>query len=439
MWHKGLKIHRITSWLITLFAFITIFLGYAATRRWFPDYDLFLLLHLITGWIFPGTLLVHFVFSILYLNLTWSRIRAAFKKDKISNTILLRLLQKITKWGIIIMASVISLSGLSYYPLTPVNAVLSNFLAFSIHLDFDVILSIFMIIHVAVGARFYFTRKRIKHWSANLSLVLLIFSLTFVVILVDLPLGLGNPEIEISGTIYRFDPSEVDSVRPDLFQNGSFSVFDILIYLNSTGEISLNAHFNVSMDTYVIDSINGAIDYWWYRIYYSGGSTEKNVDRIDHYPWKPGSVIKLYPESESYINDAYSLFEEEIARFAYNNNSIIIPTVIIIGHSFSEEFYNVTVVPHNLRNETFKNDIITALDVIMTLGDLGNITYELTWFESFRGASYVHSYFVSKINSDETIGRCGFLYDVSESFIFLSADERILKSPESVRFYWGCL
>jgi len=128
MWHKGLKIHRITSWLITLFAFITIFLGYAATRRWFPDYALFLLLHLITGWIFPGTLLVHFMFSILYLNFNWSRIRAAFKKDKISSTISLRLFQKITKWGIIVMATLISFSGLSYYP--PFNDIFGTFLAF---------------------------------------------------------------------------------------------------------------------------------------------------------------------------------------------------------------------------------------------------------------------------------------------------------------------
>ena len=97
------------------------------------------------------------------------------------------------------------------------------------------------------------------------------------------------------------------------------------------------------------------------------------------------------------------------------------------------------MIPHNLRNETFKNDVITALDVIMTLGDLGNITYELTWFESFRAARYVRSYFVSKINTDETAGRCGFLYEVSGSFIFLSADERILTSPESFWFYWGCL
>ena len=437
MWVKGLKIHRVTSWLITLFAFITIFLGYAVTKRWFPFNDFFLFLHLATGWIFPGLLIIHFIFSILYMNLKWSRIRAAFKKDKISNTILLRTFQKITKWCIIIFAILISLSGLSFYPLF--YPILGNILAFSIHVDFDIILSIFMILHVAIGARFYFTRKRIKHWSINLSLVLLIVSLTFVVIFVDLPEGLGNPEIQIDGVIYSFDSNEVDSVRSDLFQNGSFSVFDILVHLNSTGEISLKSHYNVSMDTNVIDSLNGNSDHWWYRIHYSGGGTEKNVVRIDHYPWKPGAVIFLYHESESYINNAFSLFTEEVSCYAYNNNSIIIPTISIFGHSFSVEFYNLTVIPHNLRNETFKNDVITALDVIMTLGDLGNITYELTWFESFRAARYVRSYFVSKINTDETAGRCGFLYEVSGSFIFLSADERILTSPESVWFYWGCL
>ena len=437
MWHKGLKIHRITSWLITLFALVTIFLGYAATRRWFPDYDLFLFLHLLTGWIFPGTLVVHFALSILYLNFKWSRIKAAFKKDKISSTITLRLFQKITKWGIVVMAILISFSGLSYYP--SFYEIFGPILAFSIHLDFDVILSIFMIVHAAIGARFYFTRKRIKHWSANLSLVLLMLSLTLVVILVDLPPGLGNPEIKIGGTTYRFDPNEIESVRPDLFQEGSFSVFDILVHLDSTGKISLNSHFNASMDTYVIDSINGNTDYWWYHIYYSGGGIETNMVRIDHYPWKPGAQIIMYHEMISYMSEVYSLFKSEVDRFAYNNDSVIIPIVYITGHSFDVEFYNVTVTPHNKRNETFQNDVITVLDVIMTLGDLGNITYELTWFDSFRGASYVHSYFVSKINTDETSGRCGFLYEVSDSYIWLSADERILTSPESVRWFWGCI
>ena len=436
MWVKGLKIHRATSWLITLFTLITILLGYAAMRRWFPDYEFLLFLHGVTGWILPGILLVHFIFSIMYLKLNLRRIIAGFKNERTSGTSSLRLIQRITKWGIIILGIFISLAGLSYYPWFV--AIFGNFFDFTLHVDFDIILSLFMIVHVGIGARFFLTRRKIKHWSADLSLIFLIMFLSITAIVIDLPPGLGDPGINIGGKVYRYDPNEVETVRPDLFQNGSFSVFDVLLHLDLKGEINLDYHFNTSMNTHVIDSLNGEFN-WWYQIYYSGGSLEKNVERIDHYPWKPGAYIQMYHESSSYVQNAYSTFREEVDRFTFNNDSIIIPMVNVSGHSFSEIFYNVTVLPHNLRNETFQQDVITALDVIMTLGDLGNITYELTWHESFRGASYVHSYFVSKINTDEAVGRCGYLYDVSDSFIWLSADERILTSPESVYFYWGCL
>ena len=436
MWVKGLKIHRATSWLITLLALITILLGYAATRRWFPDYEFFLFLHGVTGWIFPGLLLVHFIFSIMYLKLTLRRIIKGLKNERTSGTSSLRLLQRITKWGIIILAIIISLSGLTYYPWFV--AIFGNFFDFTWHVDFDIILSLFIIIHVGIGARFYLTRRKITHWSVNLSLIFLIISLSLIAIGIDLPTGLGDPHVRIDGKIYNYNPTEVETFRPDLFQNGSFSVFDALLHLDSKGEIDLNYHFNTTMNTYVIDSLNGETN-WWYYTHYSGGGREDNVERIDHYPWKPGAYITMYQESASYVQNAYSTFREEVDRLNYNNGSVIIPTVNVSGHSFSEVFYDVTVFPHNLRNETFQHDVITAIDVIMTLGDLGNITYELEWHESFRGASYVHSYFVSKINTDETEGRCGFLYDVSGSYIYLSADERILTSPESINFYWGCL
>ena len=436
MWVKGLKIHRATSWLITLFALITILLGYAATRRWFPDYELFLLLHGVTGWILPGLLLVHFIFSIIYLKLNLRRLIKGLKNERTSGTSFLRLVQRITKWGIIILVILISLTGLTYY--SWFFAIFGNFFDFTLHIDFDWILSLFMIVHVGIGARFFLTRKKITHWSADLSLVFTLIFLLIMAVVIDLPQGLGDPHVRINGVIYNYNPADVETERPDLFQNGSFSVFDVLLHLDSKGDISLNYHFNSSMNTYVIDSLNGKTN-WWYYTYYSGGGREHNVERIDHYPWKPGAYITMYQESASYVQNAYSTFREEVDRFTFNNDSIIIPMVNVSGHSFNEVFYNVSVLPHNLRNETFQQDVITAIDVIMTLGDLGNITYELTWHESFRGASYVHSYFVSKINTDETAGRCGFLYDVSGSYIFLSADERILTSPESINFYWGCL
>jgi hypothetical protein len=201
------------------------------------------------------------------------------------------------------------------------------------------------------------------------------------------------------------------------------------------------------MDTHVIDSLNGKQD-WWYHVHFSGGyDNEVNVVRMDHYPWKLTTSIVFYKEDPTFIRKVYSTFEEEVTRLVNNGGNTIIPVVTINSDTFNLEFYNVLVTPHNLRNDTLKPGVITALDIIMSLGDLGHITYELEWIISFRRASYVHSYFVDQINSDKTVGRCGFLYEVGDNdfkypgpnFIFLSCDERIITSPQYLRFFWDCL
>ncbi|NIN53450.1 MAG: hypothetical protein GTO23_09895, partial [Nitrososphaeria archaeon] len=50
---------------------------------------------------------------------------------------------------------------------------------------------------------------------------------------------------------------------------------------------------------------------------------------------------------------------------------MIIPKVVIRGHSFRKEFENVEVTPHNMRSDVFKENVTTAIDVIMSLGDQG--------------------------------------------------------------------
>jgi hypothetical protein len=359
-------------------------------------------------------------------------------------TNLLRLIQRITKWGIIILTILVSLSGLMYYEWFAV--IFDDFLFFSWHLQYDLALVIFVIIHIGVSTKFYFTRNRINHWSSNLFIVSLVLSLTITVIYINIPPELVPNKIQIGSEIYSFDPDEVNTARPDLFQNESFSVFDVLVHLNITGKINLKYHFDANMDTYVIESLNGQNN-WWYIVYYSGGQSEKNTVRMDYYPWKLGTRIILYQENPTFIAQVFSTFEEEVTRLANNNGTVIIPIVIINGRTFDEEFYNVSVSAHNMRSDIFKNGTVTALDVIMTLGDLGNITYSLRYIYSMGRGTYVRNYFVQKINNDENVGRCGFVYDVGDedfkyiglNFIFLASDARILKSPEYLRFFWTCL
>ena len=112
----------------------------------------------------------------------------------------------------------------------------------------------------------------------------------------EMPSGTGAAHIQRIGE-FTFDTSQVETLRLDIFQAGHFSLFDILVHLDRQGIIELDYHFDESVDTHVIDAINGQSG-WWYGAYYSGGWYESNVFRMDLYPYKNGTRIRVYQERE---------------------------------------------------------------------------------------------------------------------------------------------
>lgn len=259
------------------------------------------------------------------------------------------------------------------------------------------------------------------------------------------------PTLEATVTIddetFTFDPANVETVRPDLFNPGFFSMFDVLVQLDYQGSITLEHHFDESMNTHIIDALND-YPYWWYRTYYSGGWLEDNVFRPDHYPWKDKTTLIFYKlDSATHLGSIYSVWREEVDRRNYNYGKIIIPKVIIQGESSTKEFLHVEVIPHNLRNDVFRDDVITAIDVIMTLGDQGRITYDLQWYESIGTADIVKNYWVEGIDGEQRVGRCGFVYEAGAvqydfflgNHIHLPSDIRVLNSPEYVKYFWICV
>jgi len=257
------------------------------------------------------------------------------------------------------------------------------------------------------------------------------------------PSEMGTVKIEMDR--FEFDPGQVETVRPDLFNPGYFSMFDVLVHLDRQGEIELEYHFDESMNTHVIDSMNGETD-WWYEAYYDGGWSEHNVFRMDHYPWKNRTTLKFLEMKRSRIEDIYSEFREEVTRRNDNGGRMVVPSVIIKKSGSTIEFENVEVTPHNLRSDAFKEGTITALDVILSLGDQGRIEYELQWYESIGPARVVKSYWVEAIDGSKSYGRCGFVYESgslefngSGNHIHLPSDTRILNSPEYVKFFWICI
>ena len=255
----------------------------------------------------------------------------------------------------------------------------------------------------------------------------------------------GEIRIEEVGT-FKFNPREIESLRQDIFKKGYFSVFDILVYLDKNQKIRLSFHLDESINSHVIESINDKENYW-YAAYYDGGWPECNAYRMDHYPYKDKMYIRIYHEDEKKLEKRYSIFRDEIERLKKNIGKIIIPEVIIDGPTTNLVLKDVEVTPHNLREDIFFKGYITAIDVIMSLGDQNKISYDLQWYDSIGSAGVVKSFWVERINKDQAIGHCGFVYEAGSydfkgfrgNIIHLPSDTRGINSPEYVLFFWICL
>ncbi len=245
---------------------------------------------------------------------------------------------------------------------------------------------------------------------------------------------------------FTYNPNNVTTLRKDIFKEDHFSVFDILIHLHMTNQIDMKYHFDETMNTYVIDSIN-SVENWWYEAYYDGGWPENNIFRMDHFPYKSEMTIEIYPTNASKIDTIYEIFKNEVDRKQQNNDKVIIPTVIIRGTKESLTFSNVEVTSHNLRNDVFQDGVITAIDVIMTLGDLDLISYDLQWYDSIGSAEVVRSFWIDGINKDNAEGRCGFVYEEGSykfrgfrgNHIHIPSDTRVINSPEYMEWFWICI
>ncbi|UCG37287.1 MAG: hypothetical protein JSV64_03150, partial [Candidatus Bathyarchaeota archaeon] len=221
-----------------------------------------------------------------------------------------------------------------------------------------------------------------------------------------------------------------------------FSVFDVIAHLNELGEIDTMYHFDEDLNTHVVDSINGT-ENWWYSVHYDGGWDEFNAFRMDHYPVKDQMDILIYQTSSDEISAIHAGFRNQIARRG-QSDKIIIPEVTVIGTSKILRFTNVTVEAHNIRHDVFKLGVITALDVILSLADQGELTFDIRWYATI-GSAEVKTYYVDRINDDEASGRCGFVYECGErsfgfkNHIHLPSDIRVINAPEYMSWFWICI
>jgi hypothetical protein len=167
---------------------------------------------------------------------------------------------------------------------------------------------------------------------------------------------------------------------------------------------------------------------------------------MDLFPYKDRMQVRLITQNKRRVEELHELFREEIKEKRRNRDSVIVGEVIIRGPTTRLSFENVKVTPHNLRNDLFQEDVITAIDVIMSLGDQGLLSYDLQWYETIGDAQIVKNYYVDRINDDRTEMRCGFVYESGAleyrgrgNHIHLPSDSRVIHAPEYVEFFWICV
>ncbi len=269
------------------------------------------------------------------------------------------------------------------------------------------------------------------------------------------PTAPGTVEIRGVRTL-SFDPAAVRTSRPDLFLEGNFSVFDVLVHLAERGDIALEYVWSDAAATHEIVSLNG-LSGWWYDAAYAGGEFERPVVRMDHFPVKDGMRIRLYLDQPERLAAIEQSFREEVARREANGGAVIIPEVMIRGPRWTLVTRDVVVEPTGIRSDVFRPDAVTAFDVLLALGRDGAISsVKLVWHDRLDDADHVDSFMVHALlggghEAPATEGCMfahqtgsgvieGFLvpHDHGTPHVHLSADLEALVSPEYVRWTWVC-
>ena len=246
------------------------------------------------------------------------------------------------------------------------------------------------------------------------------------------------------------DPCQIESLRPDIFNKGYFSVFDCLVQICGKHNIDIKYHFDRQLRCHIIDSIDNKKNWWYAAIYHGGGRPEEPIHRMDTHPYKDWMKIEVYQVTKERIDQIYSAFRSEAKRLKSNKDKVIIPEVLIQTPNQNLKFTNVEVQPHHIRSDMFKPDVITAADIMLSLAEKGKLSLDLLWHEQF-GRALVQGYYFTRLNEESAQGRAGFTYSLGEkisyprgakprrfgdNFFHMTTDIRVITSPQYMHWRW---
>lgn len=293
------------------------------------------------------------------------------------------------------------------------------------------------------------------------------------------PPPLPPSQVEILGRIYPFDPSAraIDSVRPDIFAPGYFSMFDAILAVARANGIAVDYHYDESRKTHFIDRIDGVAGDYWYHFSFDAGSGNageikfRRANRWDELLWRPGAWVRVVAGED--LPEIKQEYLEEIERERAEGNTIPLVRISVDPSDYrgnppgsgrgrvQREFRNVRVAAHDMRAagsatpyaKPFRPGVVTALDVLLSLRDQGMLDAVTSVHYSYFAQRYIDSRYVVAlgfpgIGTMHASGRQGFVYvtengsaerlpNNADGKLHVTSDILVIHAPDFATWRWA--
>ena len=255
------------------------------------------------------------------------------------------------------------------------------------------------------------------------------------------PAPVQGSAVIIRGKQYPFDADlhDIRTLRPEIFAEGFFSFFDMLLAVAKQQDMDVQYHWDDSCQTHFIDSFDGTTgDFWYHFSYDAGAGTAAELQnrrqiRWDELLYQPGSSMQLVMGEN--LAELRSAFKREIERERVNGHMIPEVRITISPSDFrgnpsgsgrisvTKTFSNVQVFSHGIREEgsdslyrlPFRDNVVTAMDVLYSLQDAGELTLVGRSYFTRLAGKVMESYRIRKlgfpgVGEAHASGRQGFVY-----------------------------
>ncbi len=148
------RLNRRISWFLMLISVIVLLTGYGSTIMDFES-PLITWGHRILGAVFGLLITIHMFISVVLLRFRWRSALKSLLVGRAGHLTRLRLVQRFSGWALILSASLVLLSGLDWFKVGT-----GWLIHFALHVRYDILLSVSIVVHSSVGLHFALKRRR---------------------------------------------------------------------------------------------------------------------------------------------------------------------------------------------------------------------------------------------------------------------------------------